>query len=542
MAENQTISPKREKRKNPILSFLGSLEVSQPAPALETQRTSTLRFLGMFGDELVPSGTAPVPPGTALETPGTTPETLGTAPETPGTSTLTFLGMFGGEPVPPGTTPVPPGTAPEIPGTPTLTFLGMFGEPVPPGTVPRTPWTMPVPPGTAPETPGTTPEPPETVPLLSETAQESTTATPIPVLSGAPLEIMPPLTIPGPTPGRATLDPVETSGLSLNFATKKGRRFCSVACCEPPFPTGTSFHTFPKDEDLCQSWIKACKRKDPMNPNTARICSQHFAREDLERDMRKEMLYGQTRKKLRKGAIPKLLLLPDAKPPKITERQKRMEKHERERLVQTLLQHSEPMETDCPDPGLVLSEENFVHTASQTEVAVHHASKACLAKAVIHSVSSQTESRSCNMSTQTDDDILKKKNFVLRTKLQTLQRQITNMRRKQQSPSKKVKACIIKKAFEKSSWTHKQVQMFTGGKKMAKWESEDIVLGLTLRALSKKAYQFLRQTRLLPLPGLTTLRDHIKAFKCEPGVQHDTLQGIFVKKAPTCCTDHLIFF
>ena len=48
------------------------------------------------------------------------------------------------------------------------------------------------------------------------------------------------------------------------------------------------------------------------------------------------------------------------------------------------------------------------------------------------------------------------------------------------------------------------------------WSEEDICFALTLRLLNKKTYVLLRQ-RKLPLPGLSTLRKHMKVFKLTEG-------------------------
>ena len=49
------------------------------------------------------------------------------------------------------------------------------------------------------------------------------------------------------------------------------------------------------------------------------------------------------------------------------------------------------------------------------------------------------------------------------------------------------------------------------------WEDEDYVNALTLKLISKKAYIYLRDKKLLPLPGLTTLREYFYKFDINEG-------------------------
>jgi hypothetical protein len=57
----------------------------------------------------------------------------------------------------------------------------------------------------------------------------------------------------------------------------------------------------------------------------------------------------------------------------------------------------------------------------------------------------------------------------------------------------------------------------------ALWTEKEIVRGLVLRTLSMKAYKYLRRAKIMPLPGISTLRRWIKGFQVKEGIQHDTL-------------------
>ena len=76
------------------------------------------------------------------------------------------------------------------------------------------------------------------------------------------------------------------------------------------------------------------------------------------------------------------------------------------------------------------------------------------------------------------------------------------------------------------NWTRRQADALYNKNQSTKWLPEDIVAGLTLRAFSERGYQYLRKKRLLPLPGIATLRRHIRGFKCLPGTLTEILQII----------------
>lgn len=71
---------------------------------------------------------------------------------------------------------------------------------------------------------------------------------------------------------------------------------CAVAACnnskEKTDRAGlqVSYHRFPKDKQLKQEWVQKCGRDEKMNPDTARVCSEHFTLEDFERNLKAELL------------------------------------------------------------------------------------------------------------------------------------------------------------------------------------------------------------------------------------------------------------
>ncbi|KAL5245876.1 hypothetical protein ACI65C_013284 [Semiaphis heraclei] len=80
---------------------------------------------------------------------------------------------------------------------------------------------------------------------------------------------------------------------------------CAVAICQNSLLAtkkknlNISYHTFPKDPKLCNTWINACRRKDEWNPKTSTICSVHFLEDQFEVDLRSQLMNIKTKKKLK---------------------------------------------------------------------------------------------------------------------------------------------------------------------------------------------------------------------------------------------------
>ncbi len=130
-------------------------------------------------------------------------------------------------------------------------------------------------------------------------------------------------------------------------------------------------------------------------------------------------------------------------------------------------------------------------------------------------------------SSQTEKDPLVQENTKLRLQIKELEDQLAK-EKKRTTPTltERDKITIAREVLQKTAWSKQQIGFFLEDKKWTKWSHEDLVLGLTLRGLSKKAYKFLRERKLLPLPGLSTLKDHIKHFTCPPGILTNVLNGI----------------
>ncbi|XP_028139357.1 uncharacterized protein LOC114333628 isoform X4 [Diabrotica virgifera virgifera] len=88
---------------------------------------------------------------------------------------------------------------------------------------------------------------------------------------------------------------------------------CSVAICKNNFykkkksadaDQQIAFFTFPKNKKLEKIWIMRCRRKDEIKTKTARVCSNHFKKDDFVDDLYARVMGTRPKLKLKDGAIP----------------------------------------------------------------------------------------------------------------------------------------------------------------------------------------------------------------------------------------------
>lgn len=116
---------------------------------------------------------------------------------------------------------------------------------------------------------------------------------------------------------------------------------CAVADC-PNLSNKTKsdsaiiYHAFPKDKCIRAAWVAKCKRKDKINGQFARVCSEHFTREDYVRDLENELLGLPLRRKLKPEAIPSVFPLRSVPNPKVRNNDRIIRNH-RKAVVQDLI-------------------------------------------------------------------------------------------------------------------------------------------------------------------------------------------------------------
>lgn len=120
---------------------------------------------------------------------------------------------------------------------------------------------------------------------------------------------------------------------------------CAVVSCKniKSKTIGVSYFRFPTNIEVRNEWLRLCRRKDAVNPNTARICSAHFQKDDHERNLKSELLGIPYRPKLKIGAIPSLNLpLVHALPPP-SRTQRSNSRSIRKRALHHLFSAEEPL-------------------------------------------------------------------------------------------------------------------------------------------------------------------------------------------------------
>lgn len=85
---------------------------------------------------------------------------------------------------------------------------------------------------------------------------------------------------------------------------------CAVAICKSNHQkikkegkVKIRFFSFPKDSGIRKQWITLCHRKDKFNPNTSRVCSEHFVKFDFEDIIHAELTNSPPKKLKRTGNI-----------------------------------------------------------------------------------------------------------------------------------------------------------------------------------------------------------------------------------------------
>ena len=79
-------------------------------------------------------------------------------------------------------------------------------------------------------------------------------------------------------------------------------------------------------------------------------------------------------------------------------------------------------------------------------------------------------------------------------------------------------------SFLTKSMSRARAKIIVNESKFAHWDEEDIVKGLIVRSFSKRSYNFIRESKLTPMPSITTLSNWIKNFLTKPGFQDDILK------------------
>ena len=82
--------------------------------------------------------------------------------------------------------------------------------------------------------------------------------------------------------------------------------YCAAFDCnnDSRYTTGISYHCFRRDEPLWSQWLAKISQADLLVSKKSRLCSEHFAPDCLERDLKAEILGLKPRSTPKPGAIP----------------------------------------------------------------------------------------------------------------------------------------------------------------------------------------------------------------------------------------------
>lgn len=274
--------------------------------------------------------------------------------------------------------------------------------------------------------------------------------------------------------------------------------------------TDVSYHSFPKDINMQKVWVTKCRRKDSFSISTATVCSLHFTADDYVRDLRAELLHLPPRKILKPEAVPSVNI-PGS--------------------VSSVSLNTSADDTIPPNRA------DRLHARQTRQSALEHLANVSPKKRKIDQMSATEE---CDIDSEKIRELTKRVED-LEYRNSRLSAMCNKLTYREKCLKIKVKACVDKlkhqqkcqkkKVQEKVTevlgklFSKTQINCLLSGKKQSKWQREDICKAVTLRAVSRKCYLYLRNKVGFPLPGLSTLRRWTSlSFKCFPGVLTDVLQ------------------
>eukprot|EP00095_Tigriopus_kingsejongensis_P006668 maker-scaffold660_size117387-snap-gene-0.24 protein:Tk06668 transcript:maker-scaffold660_size117387-snap-gene-0.24-mRNA-1 annotation:"truncated transposase" len=314
------------------------------------------------------------------------------------------------------------------------------------------------------------------------------------------------------------------------------KKMCAVAACPNP-ERGVVYHGFPKEPERRRRWLALTGRTRPVNPLTAKICARHFSPDDYVRDVVSE-LYPSLRPRLKADARPSLHLRAPA--------------HETRAQAKLRVAQSRQLQrADIPsartDPSPLLA--NFLalplgpprtigDQAGVPAPAPGNSAEVGMAvdpsPALLGTNESWTQCRPPMQNAQVECKIekgfllIQRENAALRaqlsaqkTKTLALKREIGRLK------SEKYKRELIMNVLEKmysAAQTRKILKQNVSF--VRNYDDRDYTTGLVLRAISKRAYDFMRAKTCLAIPSRGTLAKWLDDFKCDPGIQIDCLRAV----------------
>nr|XP_022908184.1 uncharacterized protein LOC111419587 [Onthophagus taurus] len=269
-----------------------------------------------------------------------------------------------------------------------------------------------------------------------------------------------------------------------------------------------SFFRFPKNKNVCERWLAKCKLG--TDPNTARICSLHFVKDDFERDLRSELLGSKPKKTLKKFSFPSL--------------------RSESKLQDSLNENVQDLGNDNVQSGcaaMTQTEETDRSTVTtQTEISAN------IFICSINVIDTIKEMNIKMNSLRTENDRIKSIVVQKESLIKKYKRQISILSKRQQKNTLTNANLNIKiKEKFKNVFTPTQLTKILKNKKKIHWNQTDITNAFTLRYLSKRCYLYLRNHLNYPLPGISTLQNWCSKKNIREGVLHSMLKYDELRKS-----------
>lgn len=235
-------------------------------------------------------------------------------------------------------------------------------------------------------------------------------------------------------------------------------------------------------------WINSCKRSDYFSSDVARVCSQHFDECDYVRDLRNELLGLPLRQKLKPDAVPHISMpnsLSQSSATRHSDRNFRAEKRYLREQVKCVMEI--PSSADI---------------AEGAEEPVEEISSILDDAASVFSANS--------ISTQPSEIVfLTAENSRLKQHVKQLQEQLI-LANEEISRLKHYSS-----VFEGHFSENQQRALLQG--RCAKWFGDDLAKAVTLRCISYKALEFVRNVLKFPIPSDSTIKRRLRQFSVLPG-------------------------
>lgn len=278
---------------------------------------------------------------------------------------------------------------------------------------------------------------------------------------------------------------------------------CAVATCQNNGRTskerGIILHTFPKDIIRQRRWVHLCRREDKIVPKNSVVCSEHFNEDDYERDLKAELLKITPKRILKSTAEPHLKLPWSTENKCAVGRVDRLTRKHNKQLVDELL---------------VI--EGAIHETSQNilQQSYDQQNANLIADNILdgkqeEELETMSNFLKENQLLKLEVISLKSENSLLKQKLAALENKITQLEERSEK-------------FETIFTTCQKQLLVTG--KCIKWSPDDIAKAVTLRALSRKSYDYIKYNLRYPFPSECTIKRRLSEVKCSPGIIRLSLQ------------------